>query len=398
LKRILFALELGGNWGHLGRDLPIATALREGGFQVRFAAREGSATGQLVAGQRFEFSHIQTAMPHPRLQFPAGNYAEVLLSEGYGRAETLSELLKKWREQFESFDPDVIVADYAPAALLAARVAARPLVCLGLGFELPPPTRPLPSIRPWESIPAQRLLASEQRLLETFNAVLREAGAEPLRELRELFLALPILLTTMPELDHYGPRPGGLYLGPIYSAPSPAVTAHWPSGAGPRVLAYLTADTLGLPELLAVLNELSTAIVCVPNAATKYTQASGPCVVYSDAVVLDPLLPEAQLLITNGNLTTSTRGLLAGVPVLALPHVVEQQLGAMRIESLGAGQMLVGDRSATMLRTTLQRLLEQPSYAHGAHRFAARYARETNQASIARVCARIEARCRSTGP
>src|SRR5258708_3691238 len=73
------------------------------------------------------------------------------------------------------------------------------------------------------------------------------------------------------------------------------------------------------------------------------------CQIYSNALHLDPLLPAADLVITNGNLATSARALLAGVPVLALPHVTEQQLGALRIASLGAG--LVAGADPTQTRT-----------------------------------------------
>ena len=81
--------------------------------------------------------------------------------------------MQAWRSLFDAIAPDLLLADHAPTALLAAR--GRPglrRALIGSGFFQPPAQQPLPSLREWERVPAQRLAQSETRVLDTCNAVL----------------------------------------------------------------------------------------------------------------------------------------------------------------------------------------------------------------------------------
>jgi UDP:flavonoid glycosyltransferase YjiC (YdhE family) len=394
LKRILFALELGGNWGHFARNIPVALALRERGHELLFAVRNGPMAERLLGPHRLAFIPVGVSSVPLRPSMPPANYAEVLLRLGYARVGALHTLLCGWLTLLDHFNPDVVVADYAPTAMLAARLTSRPLVAIGLGYELPPPVYPLPSIRPWETLPAQRLVNSEAKVLAAINTAVANFRGTPLRYVHELLACDSVLLTTVPELDHFGPRPGGLYLGPIYSAPEPVLTARWPPTQGPRVLGYLHAQTDGLYALLGALNDMGASILCIPGAAPGDHEVHTCCQVYSNALHLDPLLSAADLVITNGNLTTSARALLAGVPVLALPHVIEQQLGALRIASLGAGLMAGADRTETVTRSLLRRLCTEESFRRNARQFAARYAGQTSTAAAEHASDCIEGAAR----
>ena len=385
MKRILFALELGGNWGHFARNIPVALALRERGHEPLFAVRNGPMAERLLGPHRLAFIPAGVSSVPLRPSMPPANYAEVLLGLGYARVGAFHTLLCSWLSLLDHFNPDVVVADFAPTAMLAARLTSRPLVAIGLGYELPPPVHPLPSIRPWETLPAQRLVNSEAKVLEAINSAVVNSGGTPLRYLHELLSCDCVLLTTVPELDHFGARPGGLYLGPIHSTPEPVITARWPATEGPRVLGYLHAQTDGLDALLKALNDMGACILCIPGAAPRDYEVHTRCQIYSNALHLDPLLPAADLVITNGNLATSARALLAGVPVLALPHVIEQQLGALRIASLGAGLVAGADRTETVTRSLLRRLCTEESFRRNARQLAARYAGQTSTAAAERA-------------
>jgi UDP:flavonoid glycosyltransferase YjiC (YdhE family) len=156
----------------------------------------------------------------------------------------------------------------------------------------------------------------------------------------------------------------------------------------------LHAQTDGLYALLGALNDMGASILCIPGAAPGDHEVHTCCQVYSNALHLDPLLSAADLVITNGNLTTSARALLAGVPVLALPHVIEQQLGALRIASLGAGLMAGADRTETVTRSLLRRLCTEESFRRNARQFAARYAGQTSTAAAEHASDCIEGAAR----
>src|SRR5262249_12877698 len=56
---------------------------------------------------------------------------------GLADADALQMLLAAWDRLFALVKPDVVVADYAPAATLAARTRL-PVILVGTGFTVPP--------------------------------------------------------------------------------------------------------------------------------------------------------------------------------------------------------------------------------------------------------------------
>ena len=50
-----------------------------------------------------------------------------------------------WRQLLTLLNADLILADYAPTPLLAARCLQVPAVVLGTGFSVPPSVSPLPA-------------------------------------------------------------------------------------------------------------------------------------------------------------------------------------------------------------------------------------------------------------
>jgi UDP:flavonoid glycosyltransferase YjiC (YdhE family) len=321
------------------------------------------------------------------------NFACVLASQGYADREALTKLINSWLDIFRETTPSAVVADFAPGAMLAARVAALPQAAVALGYEMPPPTRPLPPIQPWQPSSSERMAGVETSLLETVNDVLIRFSATPLRALGELFAGKWTVLSTFPELDHYGHRPGANYVGPIYSAPPDSIEVHWPQTHRPRLLAYLRPITGGLRAVLAAMSALGTTIACVPGLRGQSQIANDACQVHSRALRLEHLLPEATLLVTNGNLTTTTRALLQGVPVLALPNFMEQHLAAWRVASLGAALIADKTRSEPAISKTLRELM-RPTYRNSAQRFARQYLNENLGRAVDRAANLLEAAAR----
>jgi len=113
------------------------------------------------------------------------------------------------------FRPDAVVIDYSPTARLATRIAAIPTVMIGNGFELPPATEPLPPFPGFSWATAERAAASERIAVDNATVVLKRFKRPALRSLSELFDDAACLYATLPELDHYGPRAGARYVGPL---------------------------------------------------------------------------------------------------------------------------------------------------------------------------------------
>ena len=169
ISRFLGVWELGGGTGHLHKLGALAKALGRRGHEVRLAVRE-VGTAARVLGQHAPpvlaapfFTGRVTGLP------PSANYAEVLLRCGYLDSSGLTALIKAWIALFDLARPDVVVADHAPTAILAARVAGIPTAVIGSGFLLPPLAHPMPDLQPWQPMSRERLISAELRVLEPIN-------------------------------------------------------------------------------------------------------------------------------------------------------------------------------------------------------------------------------------
>jgi UDP:flavonoid glycosyltransferase YjiC (YdhE family) len=375
MARVLIAWELGEAFGHLARCLRLAHGLVARGHGVTLALKDV----RLPAGQTA--APGITVLPAPLTPHAAAggsppvNYADVLRVSGFADAREVAARLNAWRGMLTLARPDVLVADHAPTALLAARLTDIPHLSIGNGFVIPPAVAPWPSIRPWETVTDQTLIAAETRLDQVLDSAQKALGHARAVRVRDLFGAHDIL-DTFAELDHYGARPDGRYVGPIVSVLQ-ALRVAWRSKEGSRVLAYLRPAVPGFAAILQALARLDAEVLCVapgmpPEAAKRF--ATQRLRIALAPVELPPLLERADLAVGYGNSGFSTQALLAGVPLAMRPQHVEQALFAHRVEALGAGKLLRGRVDADSVTAVFQELLDNPTYRQAARAFRSRHA------------------------
>ncbi|AEG70944.1 glycosyltransferase [Ralstonia solanacearum] len=374
MSRILFAWELGANLGHLARDLPVARRLREQGHDVAFAVKDVRVAEQILSPARLPFVQAPVFMPGaPSRQAPA-SYSEILIGAGYGDVAGLSARVHAWTALFAMHGTQTLVVNHAPTALLAARAMGLPAVLTCIGFELPPAVSPLPNFRAWESIAPERLRQADAVVLDSLNTILAGHGREPMRRVADLFSGVAAVLTTFPELDHYGARTDAVYVGPLSSV-SEATAFPWPQAPGKRVFAYLRPSMPGFEPLLSVLAELDAWTLCVaPGMPQDMIRrfASPRLHILTRPVALDTTLKGADLAVVYGT-GTMTDALMAGVPQVMTPQVVEQLLVAQRIAAIGGGMLWSPPRSRESAAALLRAALCDTSLKPHAERFAARY-------------------------
>lgn len=372
MSKIFVCWELGANFGHLTRLMPIAEQLRHR-HELFFAVRDTEVAAALLEPQRFPFT--QAPFWHGRACLPAQpiNYAEILIAEGYCRRDGLPGMLRSWLSLFDIFQPDVVVADYSPTALLAARIAKIPAVCIDNGFGLPPNIAPLPSIRAWESITEQRLQHAEATVLHSINSVCRAFGGLALERLVDLFNTEGTVLTTFAELDHYGPRNETEYAGPIFSnAAGQAV--QWQGTHRRKILAYLRPSVPGIDNLLKALAELDAEVICIVPGLKRLNRAvANRLRIYVHPVQLDNIIVSADLVVSYGGSGMVCCALLAGVPLLLVPQNVEQYMFSCRVDGLGAGLVMGTNRSEVDFQASLQQLLNEDRFRVAARAFALKH-------------------------
>jgi len=391
VARILFAWELGGEYGHALACAILARGLHARGHHIALMFREKRPLAVLPETSAYDIFQaprqpVETAGTRP------ASIADILLNYGYAKESSLGALLDVWLARFKEWKPDLIVSDYAPTALLAARMLGIARVSYGNGFYSPPRLDPLPAFRVDVPVAPQTLRESNDRALATVNAVLVARGAEPLARLADLFEVDEDFLCTFPEIDHYGTRPKAGYWGPRFRFDR-GREMRWPKGTGKRVLAYVKTNNPHLDAILEYLARGPTrSLVHVPGLdAERRARYSTPrCSIADRPIRLDAVMKECDLVISHGGAGTSGGALVYGVPQFVTPSHYEQFLTAVRLAQLGVGVWIAPEASAEECSRALAQALSNPLLALNAQIFARRYPEFTFSEQQRRIIGRVE--------
>lgn len=398
MASVFYAWELGANLGHVGTFLPVARELRARGHAVQWAVVHTHQAAKLLPGAGFSWLQAPT-LPEQRRDGAPLNYADILLRFGYADVDSLRGLTVAWRELMRLSRADIVLADHAPTAILAARTLNIPVMLFGSGFFAPPPVSPTPSMRPWLSVPVSRLADADRAALDTMNRVLGEFDQAPLDRVADLFAVTEPSLLIFPELDHYTNRGGAGYWGTLPAAV--AHPPHWPDGDGQRIFAYLRPET---PHLDAALQALAatpcTVLIYAPGLAPRVRERHvRPGLRFSpEPVDLATTANGADMAVTYGSPAATIAFLMAGKPVVMIPGHLEQYLLARRVEEMGAGLLLNPEEPPAPLPGLLRRVLDDGRFATNAALFAQKYARFDQGEVMTNIVRRIIAIATLTTP
>lgn len=394
MARILYAWELGGDLGHISTALPLLLALRARGHEVAVALKDLSQA-QAVLGQH-GIAMLQAPVwlePPKNLPDPPLSYAEILLRFGYLEATGLHGLVNGWQTLYRALQPQLLIADHAPTALLAARGLPLATAMFGTGFCSPPRVTPMPNMRPWLTVQEARLAEREARALASANGVLAALSAAPLTALADLFRGVGTdLLATFPELDHYPERGDARYFGPVLSPPQ-GILPQWPEGEGKKVFAYLKP---AYGRLQAVLDELAQSpcralVYCSGVTPALLSRYDSPRFRFSAAPFdMDAAARECDAAICHSGHGTTSALLLAGRPLLLLPMQLEQFLLSSAVKKLGAAVVVHPEVRDEDIPGKCRRLLADDSLAAQAKAFAGKYRAVTQEKILDAMAAACE--------
>ncbi len=364
VRTILFALELGGGWGHLGKIQPLARELVRQGHRVFVATPQVAAAATILREIDCSLMVVPaTERRAPPIAFPR-TFAHVLLNTCLRESVEIAARCATWQAIFAAVQPDAIVCEHAPGALLAARETTARVLPLGHSFTLPDAVPQLPDWRPRVARTAN-LEADERRVLDLMNTWLVGRGLSPLAQVSDLYHDTHAqLLATYPALDSYAPRRSAqtTYFGiwPIAGGAPP----QWPAGPPRKILAYLKPCP-ALPLLLEQLRLLqATSLVVCPQIDPALARAFRDSNV---AIVLSPVdLPAAisqcDVAIGHGTHGFTACALAAGRPQVMLPLMLEQRLNATCVKALGAGQV-ANPKQPRPVILALRTIWENPAFA-----------------------------------
>ena len=373
--RVLLAWEHGRNFGRLSRLLAVARMVeQQGGEPVWVVPRAQRDTPELVAlaHRRYTAPEIEQQMFSPG--FRADSFADVLMAAGFDDASVLLKAVHAWTRVIESLQPECVVLDYAPAAQLACTLLEQRALQVTNGFDAPPSNcPPYARVRP-DSELGLRNAERVQRLSANVSWVAQQYAGRRDVTLETILLYPGKVYECIPETDPYGPRDGGLWVGPL-GRHLDTVDVPWPDSwlTPRRVFAHLRAMP-GAVELLDELRLSDAVTLCVwrdaPAEILERFRNTSVRVV-RQPVQLDRVLPEADAVVSFGSTALVCRTLLAGKPQLVMPTDFEKLKVAQRLAYSGAGVLWRATEGSA--RDAVGQLLNQPLMAEIARSIAHRY-------------------------
>jgi len=342
MANVLLAWELGGNSGHAVRLARVAEALAANGHTTSFAVQRPDAfrpwrqaTSHVAIRQAPIWPGLLRHSDIPMLRGEAA-WGDLLAGVGMTDSGVLEYLLRCWEQLLVDAQADIVVADFAPSVMLAAR-GRIPVIAVGTGFTVPPhrPDR-FPLLRPGASRP----LIAEDQLLQVVNRALWRLGREPLQRLTEIARADVSCPATFSELDPYREERSTPSLPPFLSGdPGEA-------GAGLELFAYVAVTdgrTRALSEALGLVATRGLNVSAwLPGLLAPEAEALMQTGVHLNRgpVPSAQIAARARLLVCSGGLGTSSAALAAGLPLAIMPLDLEKQLTADAVAALGVGSLL----------------------------------------------------------
>ncbi|MCQ8116462.1 glycosyltransferase [Methylomonas rosea] len=398
MSRVLYCWELGAGYGHTAAFLPIARQLKTYGHEVIFALRDLEYAETLLAEDHFCYLQAPVCWPDGRPLPPASNFPGILLNSGFNDVTGLYSRAKAWQSLYTHLQPDLLIFDHAPTALLAAREFNIPRAGFGTGFFSPPRISPMPNIRPWLRVTDKVLSTIESQVLSTTNSVLARLNTPPLRILADLFEISEDFICTFPELDHYKQWRSANYWGPTILQTA-GIEPIWPSVGAEKIFAYLRPEYPGLEILLKQLRASPWSIlVHIPGTTPAFiaNNSSANLHITPQPVIISAAAKQCDLAICHGGVAMLSAFLLFGKPLLALPFQLEQLISAQNTADLGAGAYITAESKNPNYKAPLTELMRHAKYAQAARQFAEKYADFSPSQQATDIAKRCESLMKNT--
>lgn len=274
----------------------------------------------------------------PQKKNNAINYADILLRNGYADLDSLQGLVRGWCSLITLIKPDVLVADFAPTAVLAGHILDTPTVTLNTGFYLPPDNQDFyPSLQPWKEIPETELRTVSTQLLQTLGQLQNQYASIKKENPADLIQAQKTLMITFAELDHYGRRTEVDYLGGLFSQQGEPFP-EWQQASGKKLFVYASAAHPLFKPLIQQLQKSDLNVLIHArdlNWQTSRRSIDGNLFISPQPLDMQLVLQEAVALVCHGGHGTLSAALANAVPMIVLPQQLEQKLLGWRLLQTG---------------------------------------------------------------
>lgn len=394
MARILMAWELGMNLGHVYPLRWLAQAFSAKGHEVTLVLRETGVQARAIVGADANILPAPTDPPAPENSPPTRNYVDILCRQGFSDPDVLRQRVSLWQVIIDAEEPDLVLTDHAPTAVLAARSVGLPVAVTGIGFLVPPRQSPMPPFLWWQKQSDRLALRrTERAVLAAINTCLSAYGREPLFQVADLLATEVRALLTVPALDDYPERPQPDPYWGLLRHPGGGDSPDWPPGEGPKLLGYLRPDYPALPAMLEALNTLPLrALIYLPRGDKPLPVTPASHVrLHDQPLDLAALAPQCDAAVSYSSIGFVAELLAHGKPLLLAPPFVQHAMIAQRVILASAGVPGEPDWGVSEYRDALTELIESDKLATGAKRIANEIADYPNsEAVVTRVVSECE--------
>lgn len=394
MATIALIWELGSDYGHIGRFLPIALELKARGHRPVMILRDISRADEMLGRHGLEYLQAPLWLP-PVQGLPAPiNFTESLFLFGFLQPAGLLSVLRAWRALLALLQPGLLIFDHAPTALLASRGLGLPRIVTGNSFAVPPRRTPLPLYEWWnpKAGAPQRERDCEERLVRNANHALAALGAPPIGCVADLYDAEATLITGAPELDVYGPRDAACYVGAI-NVLDQGVEPRWPAGPARRVFAYLKPHYGQFEAAVTALARLDASVLVFAPGLARQTMLrlqTANLAFSAEPLRMRSVREQVEMAVCHAGGMVDVM-LQAGRPVFLLPMQMEQTMTSRRVEATGCGLFHPAQQPPRELEKGLRRVFGTPAFAAAAAAYGQRNAGFTQPFAMERMIGGCEA-------
>jgi hypothetical protein len=375
-RRILLAWESGAGRGHIVTLRTVADALGDGfEFDASLCVMDHAAELEPVCSLVFPGARLFT---DPAVRGAPGalrtaTWGEFLGDTGFRDPQFLVTQVKWWQEVLAGRAIDMVIADYAPCALLAARSMGINAVTVGTGYGIPPQGLDrFPVFLPEYNA----CLYDEAEMVATINSALLPLGVPALTYLSDVYRRSHELIRTLDILDPYTGMRDLPLMPPVADVAQPAASP------GDEIFIYFSTTELqdaGVIEAVTTLG-LPVRAFCpgiAPDLAARFVAAGVR--LESRPVPVEQIAERSRMIVHSGQHGILCLGLASGLPQVAIPQHLEQLYHARRCEEAGAGRVVnkadrAPDRLRSIIRETYDDLEIRQRAIHTAHRLREQFA------------------------
>ena len=337
MAHVLLGWEFGGNQGHAMALAAMAAALRKRGHRISFALQRVDA----IASERLEGAEIWPAPVTPRLLVNASrprsghpqSMGDIMARLGFDDPAIVEALLRAWTRLLDAIRPDLVIADYAPFLLNAARGRV-PTIGAGTAFSTPPS-----AMNVFPSLTGEPPAYDEERVLDAVNLGLARNRLPAIDRLPQIFDASREMGGSFAELDPYAEWRRDPLVMPMLRGGVPGIAP----GAGEEVFVYAPDNIRVESKLWDGLARSGLPVrVHVPAAgkALQQTLAAKGLTVEPEPVPFARIAERSRLLLSHGGHGFVCSALLAGLPQVICHFDLEKLMHARAVTRLGLGGMV----------------------------------------------------------